>query len=293
MTFRPRMQAQCHSYRTLRPLSVRSWPGVIADLWHVHGAAGGEGFYVSPDPRLVVLPEGAPSGLEMRTKETATPISGISAFYIPSGQPLWCDLKRDQTYSHITFHLQAGPLAQRLSGKVGRSALSQTIMVGRETATETSVALAKVAGGEIEDPKRPSMMIDGLLDGLLSEVFDLKPERLTDAKGLSARQISILTDHVHRNLEKKMSVCEIAEVCGLSESWFSRAFRQSMGETPGRWMTQQRLRAALRLMTTTACSLAEIAGAVGFADQAHLTRVFQAVYGMPPSKWRRKASEEK
>ena len=45
MTFMPRMTAETRAIRTLRPLSWRRWPGVIADVWHVHGEAGGGGFY--------------------------------------------------------------------------------------------------------------------------------------------------------------------------------------------------------------------------------------------------------
>jgi AraC family transcriptional regulator len=40
-------------------------------------------------------------------------------------------------------------------------------------------------------------------------------------------------------------------------------------------------------MLTTDRGLAEIADATGFADQAHLTRVFHASHGLPPSQWRR------
>ena len=49
------MTAEIRAVRTLRPLSWRGWQGAVADAWHVRGEAGGGGFYVSPDPRLVVL----------------------------------------------------------------------------------------------------------------------------------------------------------------------------------------------------------------------------------------------
>ena len=41
------------------------------------------------------------------------------------------------------------------------------------------------------------------------------------------------------------------------------------------------------MMRDPALSLADIAYATGFADQAHLSRAFRAVHGMPPSVWRR------
>ncbi len=89
MAFRPRMQAQTRAYRTLEPLRVRTWPGVVADVWHVEGGAGGGGFYLSPDPRLVVFLGTPPRKLSLSASETGGSVSDVSVLYVPAGQPLW------------------------------------------------------------------------------------------------------------------------------------------------------------------------------------------------------------
>jgi len=53
--FLPRMQSSTRALRTLAPLAYRRLPGAVADVWTVHGEAGGGGHYVAPDPRIVIF----------------------------------------------------------------------------------------------------------------------------------------------------------------------------------------------------------------------------------------------
>ncbi|CAM3704376.1 AraC family transcriptional regulator [Cereibacter sphaeroides] len=78
----------------------------------------------------------------------------------------------------------------------------------------------------------------------------------------------------------------MAQVVGLSESWFTRLFRDTTGVTPLQWQLRQRVELAQTLLEEN-LSVAEIADRLGFSDQAHLTRVFRQVTGQPPGAWRR------
>jgi len=82
------------------------------------------------------------------------------------------------------------------------------------------------------------------------------------------------------------SIEEIATACKLSRSYFIRAFKSATGETPHRWLIQQRVQKAKDLLLGY-LPIAEIALECGFSDQSHLTRVFSALIGMPPGAWRR------
>lgn len=282
MSFMPRMTAQTRAIRTLRPLSWRRWPGVIADVWHVHGKAGGGGFYSSPDPRLVVF-LGPRAELRLRTEECADWAEGIGVFFIPAQMPLWSELTQDGAYAHLDLHLDAGPLAQRLTGLAADLRRPQLL-----TGSEKIAALADLLAEEVQRPARPDIMGDGLVSALLSEVLALsaplpEPER----GGLSPHMIQKLESHVHNHLHRRIPVAELAELAGLSESWLTRAFRQSLGTPPQRWLMAERLNAAQAMMSDPARGLAEIAAATGFADQAHLTRSFRTRFGQTPGDWRR------
>ncbi|MBH0236918.1 AraC family transcriptional regulator [Methylobrevis albus] len=89
------------------------------------------------------------------------------------------------------------------------------------------------------------------------------------------------------NLDKELSLLDIAEACGLSLSYFTRAFKASTGTTPHGWLQTCRVDKARGLLVSGDLPLAEIALACGFADQSHFTRIFRRQTGMGPGAWRR------
>ena len=83
------------------------------------------------------------------------------------------------------------------------------------------------------------------------------------------------------------SIAEIAAECGLSSSYFAKAFKQATGSPPHAWLAMKRIERAKQLLTGTNDDLAEIALACGFVDQSHLGRAFQKHEGCSPGRWRR------
>lgn len=75
--------------------------------------------------------------------------------------------------------------------------------------------------------------------------------------------------------------------CCLSLSRYQllRAFRTTMGVPPYAWLAQHRV-ARARGLLESGLRPAEVAGLVGFADQAHLTRWFRRVLGVTPAAYR-------
>jgi len=88
------------------------------------------------------------------------------------------------------------------------------------------------------------------------------------------------------NAGEGVSIAEAAEICKLSRNYFIRAFKNTTGETPYRWLNRHRVERAKQLLLGDT-SIAEIAIDCGFADQSHLTRVFAKMTGLPPGTWRR------
>jgi AraC-like DNA-binding protein len=87
--------------------------------------------------------------------------------------------------------------------------------------------------------------------------------------------------------DRDHSVEKVAACCGLSRSYFEKAFKASLGMPPHRWQMQQRLQRAGDMLEQTEDSIGAIASRCGFADQSHLTRMFRAAMGSSPAAWRR------
>jgi AraC family transcriptional regulator len=81
---------------------------------------------------------------------------------------------------------------------------------------------------------------------------------------------------------------DIAQAVNLSPFHLARLFKNSVGVSPHQYLIQVRVNSARSLLSAGSGerSLAEVASAVGFADQSHLTRHFKRVVGVTPSQFR-------
>ncbi|GAA2347912.1 hypothetical protein GCM10009854_26400 [Saccharopolyspora halophila] len=80
---------------------------------------------------------------------------------------------------------------------------------------------------------------------------------------------------------------ELAEHARMSTRTFARRFREEVGVSPGKWLTQQRLARARQLLETTNLSIERIATEVGFATAASLRQHLHAAIGVSPITYRR------
>ena len=92
-------------------------------------------------------------------------------------------------------------------------------------------------------------------------------------------------DFLDANMPDKITLETLASSTNLSPFRLLRAFQATVGLTPQAYQTQARVRVA-RDMIANDISLAEAAAAVGFCDQAHLTRVFRGIMGVTPGQYR-------
>jgi AraC family transcriptional regulator len=93
--------------------------------------------------------------------------------------------------------------------------------------------------------------------------------------------------YIEDNLDRSLPVAELARVAGLSDSYFWRAFKGAFGQTPHAFIICRRVERARKEMLEAQEPLSQIALSCGFADQAHLARIFRRATGLAPSEWRR------
>jgi AraC family transcriptional regulator len=104
--------------------------------------------------------------------------------------------------------------------------------------------------------------------------------------GLARWQANRVGAYIAENLTRRIRAVDLAKVVQLSPGHFTRAFRETFGETPIAYVARQRMRHAQNLMVNTRDSLSQIALACGLSDQSHFTRVFRRAVGMSPRAWR-------
>lgn len=105
--------------------------------------------------------------------------------------------------------------------------------------------------------------------------------------GLAPWQLTRAKELMNANLDGSISLADVAAQCRLSTGHFARAFTQSTGMPPHRWLLRRRVERAKHLLCDFRLTLMDVAIQSGFADQSHLTRVFSRLVGETPGVWRR------
>ncbi|MGH8177494.1 MAG: AraC family transcriptional regulator [Steroidobacter sp.] len=100
------------------------------------------------------------------------------------------------------------------------------------------------------------------------------------------KRIGWATDFMHSNLQRDLSLADIAMAARLSHFHFLRVFRQVHGVTPMNYLRQQRTERALALLRSTKLEVNEIAGQVGLSRLA-LWRNMRDAMGEGPQQLRR------
>jgi AraC-like DNA-binding protein len=98
--------------------------------------------------------------------------------------------------------------------------------------------------------------------------------------------IGRVRDLLHDRYADDLRAEDLAEAAGRSRFQVYRDFQARYGMSPSTYLRQVRLRAARRLLAAGEPA-ARVAVAVGFADQAHLTRWFRRAYGITPAVYQR------
>lgn len=116
-----------------------------------------------------------------------------------------------------------------------------------------------------------------------------QPSQPASAQGhaISPQRLRRVLDYIEASLgERNLSLAEIAAVAHLSPFHFSRAFKSATGTAPHRFVVERRVDRAKTLLADPDMSLAEIAAAVGFANQAHFSTMFRRLTNMSPRQYR-------
>jgi transcriptional regulator GlxA family with amidase domain len=95
--------------------------------------------------------------------------------------------------------------------------------------------------------------------------------------------------YAKRNLDKPMTVGQLAAAAHLSPRQFSRAFRAETGQSPAKAVENLRVEAARLMMEQSRHPIDAIARQTGFADRDRMRRAFLRAFGQPPQVIRRNA----
>lgn len=273
----------------LEDLRWRRWNGAVADLWHAACDAGAHGEYVSQDARLFVLLDHTGGDLELKLGPSGNAAPGPMApqhlSFVPAHMPLWSHMDQAMTLRHLDIHFDVATLAARLGEELDPERLATPRL---RFVDARMLGLAQLIATACEDPDTHHELYgDALMLALFIDLMQLGRTPRRKRGALAPWQVRRVTDFIEANCLRSVRLQELADLTELSQSYFSHAFKAATGMAPYQWHMKARLKKVQDMLAEADMSLTEIAAVAGFADQAHLTRVFRRTLGETPGAWRR------
>ncbi len=97
--------------------------------------------------------------------------------------------------------------------------------------------------------------------------------------------VKTVLQYMDSNLERALSLGELADAAHLSRWHLSRIFHQITGRPLKNILREKRIEKAKKLLMSGRMNVTEVATACGFATVFYFSRVFTAAVGMPPSEY--------
>jgi AraC family transcriptional regulator len=197
--------------------------------------------------------------------------------------------------AHQAFSFDVQMLAQ-WSGVIVQPAKLKAL-IGTDSAVEAVIGLQDdilasvlraISAEVMQGGASGARFADAMLIAIATQLLRLfGAAHVAPTGGITGRQLRIVMDYVDTHLQDDFSVANLADCAGLSEAHFARAFKQSTGLSPHKFVNERRLERAKRMLADTPNALAQIALACGFSDQAHFSRSFAQAFGVSPSVLRK------
>jgi AraC family transcriptional regulator len=97
---------------------------------------------------------------------------------------------------------------------------------------------------------------------------------------------------IERNSSRALSLCEIAEACGVSRSHLAAAFGTASGQSVMKYLRARRLSAAAQALAAGATDILTVALESGYASHEAFTRAFRDQFGVTPEVLRERGTLE-
>ncbi|GGW44365.1 helix-turn-helix domain-containing protein [Streptomyces galilaeus] len=111
-------------------------------------------------------------------------------------------------------------------------------------------------------------------------------EHATPHTDRDADTLAAVREHALRHLHEPLTVAGLAARAGMSPRSFARHFAAATGSTPLRWLLDQRLAAAQKLLERTDLPMPEVARRAGFGSEVTMRQHFASRLATSPRAYR-------
>lgn len=104
-------------------------------------------------------------------------------------------------------------------------------------------------------------------------------------------EIERTIEFMHQSFGDKLTIAELAKMVSMSESHFTRTFKQETGLAPMEFLIKLRLEKAKKLLRSGAKNITEVSLQCGFSSASHFSASFTKHLGITPSEYQHSYGE--
>lgn len=120
-----------------------------------------------------------------------------------------------------------------------------------------------------------------LQDGLVHTLRSKK-------RGYRDKTIGQIKEYIQANLDKRLTLADVAAVFGFSPNYLSQLFTKQGGCSFVEYITQEKIRAAKEMMLSDDVKIYQISERLGFENAFYFSKVFKKIEGCSPREYLQK-----
>lgn len=92
--------------------------------------------------------------------------------------------------------------------------------------------------------------------------------------------------YIESHLSQKITLADMADLCGLSTSYFSRLFTHDVGENFKDYVNRRKVELAKELLLNKDSSVSNVCDSLGYMDVSNFVKIFKRYEGITPAKYK-------
>ncbi|AOJ77496.1 AraC family transcriptional regulator [Burkholderia ubonensis] len=145
------------------------------------------------------------------------------------------------------------------------------------------IAWALSAELEADDASDP-LYAESLCTALVARLADSRPALRERTPMLTPKAASRVIDYIEGNLERRLTLSELAALAAISVPHFKVLFRETLGMPVHQYVVQRRVERAKALLLEGRLSISQVALEAGFAHQSHMANWMNRLLGATPTE---------
>lgn len=209
------------------------------------------------------------------------------AFLLEPGEIHDGDAPVEGGFTYLTFYLDEDWLSSTLRGLYDSVPSSYSLHFSRTMAREPQLAGAIAQTFHSLHGEEMRIVQQSAMDNLLGQLTQHSQWRKRLPSHLQSAAVAHRArEYLHAHMGENIGLSDLARETGTDRFTLTRCFKREFHLSPHAWLIQLRL-ANARSMLARGEQPANVAAALGFADQSHLGRWFQRAYRLSPAHYRK------